>query len=80
MIPKCVHPLDQLHDDACELVGELNSSSYRFFNFNFQNGYIEDWLTSLSKSEISAHLFHRIAFWGGLLVVQGTAGYTAVGT
>lgn len=25
MIPKCVHPLDQLHDDACELVGEPNS-------------------------------------------------------
>ena len=40
-------------------------SSYRFLNFNFQNGYIEDWLTWLSKSEISAHLFHRISFWGG---------------
>ena len=25
MIPKYVHPLDQLHDDVCELVGELNS-------------------------------------------------------
>ena len=25
MIQKCVHPLDQLRDDACELVGESNS-------------------------------------------------------